>query len=53
MRMRHLISAAAVAAGLSVSPVGAQTSPSERNIAVWPLPETLSPLPPESTVVGA
>ncbi len=43
MSMRRLISAAAVAAGLSVSPVSAQTTPSERNIALWPLPETLSP----------
>jgi monoterpene epsilon-lactone hydrolase len=43
MSIRRLVSAAAVAAGLSVSPVSGQTAPAEHNVAVWPLPETLSP----------
>jgi len=42
MRMRRFVGGAAVAAGLCVSPVSAQSTPAERNIAVWPLPETLS-----------
>ena len=41
--MRRVLGAAAIAASLSVSATWAQTAPLERNIAVWPLPETLSP----------
>lgn len=41
--MMRRVFGAAVAASLSVSSTSAQTAPLERNIAVWPLPETLSP----------